>query len=304
MSFIKINDFQPNYMQSIAESRVQYFCSCVFETLPDYLYKVEATDRSKNHCTPLLWLWYTHPPPKLLKLLTSRSSPWAMRKLPKGLVFIVLLSPVYWSASRNQRICTMSIPRQAIHIKWTFVRFKLLPRCLRKPKQLMQLKSWKRPSQRCRATLFPDDSRSTAWSAMFVSRSVLSGQESQVLPRHLHQWLNNSNDFIYMSKLAFIDEKEGIPTTSDYKSWGLISDTLVDIWDNYRRQLKKKKKLAHPDSCRQDNRCQTPPSTHWRLQPLCWGRPHCHCSDWRYMDWWPRRPRIYIRKRPPSSGCL
>jgi len=168
MSFIKINDFQPNYMQSIAESRVQYFCSCVFETLPDYLYKVEATDWSKNHCTPLLRLWYTHPPPKLLELSTSKSSPWAMRKLPKGSVFIVLLSPVYWSALRNQRIRTMSIPRQAVHVKWTFARFELLPRCLWKPKRLMQLKSWKRPSQRCRATLFPDDSRSTAWSAVFI----------------------------------------------------------------------------------------------------------------------------------------
>ena len=74
MSFIKINDFQPNYMQFIAESRVQYFCSCVFETLPDYLYGVEGTDRSKIRCAPLLRLWYTHPPPKLLELSTSRSS--------------------------------------------------------------------------------------------------------------------------------------------------------------------------------------------------------------------------------------
>ena len=44
MSFIKINDFQPKYMQFIAESYVQYFYSCVFEKHPDYLYKVEVTD--------------------------------------------------------------------------------------------------------------------------------------------------------------------------------------------------------------------------------------------------------------------
>jgi len=75
------------------------------------LYKVEATDRSKNHCTPLLRLWYTHPPPKLLELLTSRSSPWAtVRKLPKGSVFIILLSPIYRSTSRNPLQATTNPP--------------------------------------------------------------------------------------------------------------------------------------------------------------------------------------------------
>jgi len=78
---------------------------------------------------------------------------------------------------------------------------------------------------------------SFSWVLVWVSRSVLSGQESQA-PRRLHQWLNNSNDSVYMSKLAFIDEKGEIPTTSDYESWGVISDTWVDIWDDYRKRLK------------------------------------------------------------------
>jgi len=73
---------------------------------------------------------------------------------------------------------------------------------------------------------------SFSWVLVWVSRCVFGGQESRPPPR-LRQWLNNSNDLVYTSKLGFIDERRTIPTTSDYESFGKLTEKWV--WDNYLR---------------------------------------------------------------------
>ena len=74
---------------------------------------------------------------------------------------------------------------------------------------------------------------SFSWVLVWVSRCVLGGQESQPPPR-LRQWLNNSNDNVYTSKLGFINERRTIPTTSDYESFRLLTENWA--WDNHARQ--------------------------------------------------------------------
>ena len=81
--------------------------------------------------------------------------------------------------------------------------------------------------------------QSFSWILVWVSRCVLGGQESQPPPR-LRQWLNNSNDIVYTSKLGFINERRRIPTTSDYEKFHLFTENWV--WDNHARQNLSTKK--------------------------------------------------------------
>jgi len=86
---------------------------------------------------------------------------------------------------------------------------------------------------------------SFSWVLVWVSRCVLGGQESERPPR-LEEWLDDNNDQVYKSKLAFALEQRDIPSTPDYETLGLISESWVDIWARYLAQRKNRRPRTLP----------------------------------------------------------
>ena len=83
---------------------------------------------------------------------------------------------------------------------------------------------------------------SFAWVLVWVSRCVVSGEEYEP-PQRLKEWLGHNNDEVYKSKLAFMRDHRGIPTTQDYVSLGRVTESWVDIWDNNQRLAKRARTL-------------------------------------------------------------
>ena len=76
---------------------------------------------------------------------------------------------------------------------------------------------------------------SFTWVLVWVSRCVLDGVECK-LPDLLSEWLGHNNDEVYKSKVVFMLEQRGIPTTPDYEGLGKVTESWIQIWDNYLRE--------------------------------------------------------------------
>lgn len=75
---------------------------------------------------------------------------------------------------------------------------------------------------------------SFTWVLVWVSRCVHNGD--QIYPPHrLAQWINNNNDAVYASKIAFVVGQKSIPMTEDYKSLSTMLGTWVT--ENFLRYI-------------------------------------------------------------------
>jgi len=77
---------------------------------------------------------------------------------------------------------------------------------------------------------------SFAWVLVWVSRCVVSGQES-VLPSRLEQWLGHVSDKVLMSKLTFIRLQQASKITEDFRWLEPALREWIKKWDDLFSQI-------------------------------------------------------------------
>ena len=80
---------------------------------------------------------------------------------------------------------------------------------------------------------------SFAWVLVWVSTCVVDGEDRE-RPWLLKEWLGNDNFEVCKSKAWFMRDQRSIPTTPDYMGLSSITESWVDIWDDYQRLAKRR----------------------------------------------------------------